>query len=108
MDPPGEPQNPNINYNLLLQQIQTLSELQNNGGIQNADPSIQVGCLFCMGQKKKTLETINRAWASASWGPLTGTWDKIVLADLNNFEQLETIFEKLEWHFEKLEKLKNR
>ena len=42
MDPPGEPQNPNLNYNLLLQQIQTLSELQNNGGIQNADPSIQV------------------------------------------------------------------
>ena len=43
MDPPGEAPNPNLNYNLLLQQIQTLSELQNNGGIQNADPSIQVG-----------------------------------------------------------------
>ena len=33
---------PTSNYNLLLHQIQTLSDLQSGGGIQNADPSLQV------------------------------------------------------------------
>ena len=46
MDTPGDLTNQNgnsgKNYNLLLQQIQTLSELQNNGSIQNVDPNLQV------------------------------------------------------------------
>ena len=38
----GGGENLNTNYNTLLKQIQTLSDLQNSGAIQNADPNLQV------------------------------------------------------------------
>ena len=42
MEKPREGEKLNTDYNQLLKQIQNLSELQSNGTIQNADPSIQV------------------------------------------------------------------
>ena len=38
--------------------------------------------------------------------PVRGSQRQNILADLNNFDNLETIFEKSENHFEKLEKQK--
>ena len=38
----GGGENLSTNYNTLLKQIQTLSDLQNSGAIQNADPNLQV------------------------------------------------------------------
>ena len=42
MEKPREGEKLSTDYNQLLKQIQNLSELQSNGTIQNADPSIQV------------------------------------------------------------------
>ena len=44
----GGGENLNTNYNTLLKQIQTLSDLQNSGAIQNADPNLQVTFIFIL------------------------------------------------------------
>ena len=44
----GGGENLSTNYNTLLKQIQTLSDLQNSGAIQNADPNLQVTFIFIL------------------------------------------------------------
>ena len=54
----GGSQNASTNYNLLLKQIETLSEVQNSGAIQNADPSLQAAYVARLQQQASQIKNL--------------------------------------------------
>ena len=78
MDDPGESlnqsgnplqtQNLSTNYNELLKQIETLSEVQTSGAIQNADPNLQAAYVARLQQQasqiKQLLKILNSSGAN--------------------------------------------
>merc|ERR1719397_393944 len=88
---------PTSNYNLLLHQIQTLSDLQSGGGIQNADPSLQAAYVLRLQQQaaqiKKLLKILNNSSQAASLSHLNSKSESSI-NETGGYESLWEVSEK--------------